>query len=281
MISQEQKPPSLNSEMRLVFARAGERTVIKERFHEGLFHMSKHYSEEDYLLLQLVNPTAGIFANDHMKSSITLEAGAKAAIASPSSTQLYTMPENGQAYSEQQIRIENGACLEFTPQWLVPHRESSYNQKTTIHLESGANMFFVELLSPGRHAYGESMQFSKMNLDFKLFLDDQIIALERLHLKSENDRKMWNIPKWESTYWANIWIAGSDFTDKQDELESVNSIFSEAKEELIIGCSRIHNGIDTIRIATSNTIAMKKAIGKIRQEFLRYLPLLKHNRINI
>jgi urease accessory protein len=147
-------------------ARAGGRTAVGGQAFRAPFHVSKPYWDEDTrtLLVQVVNPTAGILAGDRLEASVEVAAGAAVLLTTPSASRVFKMRDGG-ATSEQRFTVESGGWLEVLPEPLVPHRGSVFHQRTSLVVAEDGAAFYADLLLPGRVAHGEAWEWRKLVLE--------------------------------------------------------------------------------------------------------------------
>jgi urease accessory protein len=112
----------------------------------------------DMAFIYLSNPTAGIFQGDHLKVAVRLCPGARCHITTQAATRIYAMPQ-GSARQETCLVVEEGACLEYLPEPLIPYRAARFSQATEAILAPGATLVYGEIVAPGRTAYGESLAY--------------------------------------------------------------------------------------------------------------------------
>src|SRR5438105_15757029 len=74
-------------------ARADGRTVLAAQSFRAPYHLSKPYWDADArtLLVQVVNPTAGILEGDFLESDIAVEKGAALLATTPSASRVFKM----------------------------------------------------------------------------------------------------------------------------------------------------------------------------------------------
>lgn len=264
---------SLKSQLRLAFEinELGN-TRLAERYHQGLFHVGKAYSDEGFLKLQIVNPTAGLFANDVLESNLLLRENCKVSLSSPSSTQIYTMGDGGRAVSEQNIIIEDRAFLELNARWIVPHKGSSFTAKTKIEMPESAGMFYADMLSPGRNAFGESMAFRDLRLSFQLSIGGKKVSQEKIELMNEQEKIAWIPKNWETVYLATLWIVSPDLPKGIKEVEEIEASFPEMKKTFI-GATRLDRNITVVRIISESVISVHRHINNVREIFKKHILL--------
>jgi len=115
---------TLSGHLRLqAAARPDGRTVLAAQSFRAPYHLSKPYWDADVgaLLVQVVNPTAGILEGDSLTSDITVERNAALLVTTPSASRVFKM-KNGSAECRQDFKVAKGGWLEVLPEPLVPHR---------------------------------------------------------------------------------------------------------------------------------------------------------------
>lgn len=160
--------------------RAHGRTVLAAQSFRAPYHLSKPYwdPETRTLIAQVVNPTAGILSGDQLASAITVDAGAALLVTTPSASRVFKMTD-GTATCRQEFHVAAGAWLEVLPEPLVPHRGCSYRQTTTVDIAPGGELFFTDLLLPGRVAHGETWAWTRLCLETTVRLGGELILRER------------------------------------------------------------------------------------------------------
>lgn len=161
--------------------------MLAEQAFRAPFHLSKPYwdVETGVLLVQVVNPTAGILAGDRLESDIAVDAGAALCVTTPSASRVFKM-NDGVAESRQRFRVAAGGWLEVMPEPLVPHRGSVYRQVTSVEVERGGALFFVDQLVPGRVAHGETWGWKRLQLELEVRSGGERVLRERFDQSGED-----------------------------------------------------------------------------------------------
>lgn len=162
-------------------ARADGRTVLAAQSFRAPYHLSKPYWDHDagVLLVQVVNPTAGILSGDRLESAITVQTGAALLVTAPSASRVFRM-RDGDAACRQHFVVADGGWLEVMPEPLVPHHGSRYHQATDVEVAEGGVLFFVDQLMPGRIGHGESWGWDRLRLELTVWAGGQLVLRERL-----------------------------------------------------------------------------------------------------
>ena len=162
------------------------RSFISRQSFRAPFHLSKPYRDEHALIVQIVNPTAGVLAGDVLTSRVEVQSGARLLLTTPSANRIHAMP-SGSASMEQHFAVANGAWLEVMPELFIPQSQCRYRQRTTVEVEREGELFFVETLAPGRVARGEVFEFSQIEWEFELRFAGDLIARERFALRPSDE----------------------------------------------------------------------------------------------
>ena len=166
-------------------------TALAAQAFRAPFHLSKPYWDADTrtLLVQVVNPTAGILSGDRLESSVTVDPGAAVLLTTPSASRVFRM-RLGEARSLQIFRVSAGAWLEVLPEPLVPHRGCVFRQRTVLAVEPGGAAFYADLLFPGRIAHCETWGWERLVLELEVVHGGQLLLRERLDQSAEHLRAL-------------------------------------------------------------------------------------------
>lgn len=254
-------------------ARENGRTALVEQSFRAPFHLSKPYWDEDAqaLLVQVVNPTAGILAGDRLDSTIAVDAGARLLVTTPSASRVFTM-RAGQAECHQQFRVDAGGWLEVSPEPLVPHRGSIYRQCTTIDVARGAGLFFVDQLMPGRVGHGEAWSWTQLRLELDVRLDGELVLRERFAHGGPDLLKLAECngagPK---ACFANAVLLGDGSTESpwRSALDALHGAGTW------VGVSALRKTGWSIKVIASDAVAMRSTLREIRSILAAHFPALR------
>ena len=152
-----------NLEIKLKCNRLG-KTVVTHQYTtypwrlSGVFRLDAAESQRAYLYITSTSP--GLLAGDNLGLSLLLEAGASLYLTDRDATKVHAMPIAGtKATVESKIEVATGASLEFVPEPIILFADAALEQTTRIQLHEGAELFWSEIVLPGRLARGECYQF--------------------------------------------------------------------------------------------------------------------------
>jgi len=243
---------------------AAGRTVLIHRHASGGFHLSKPYWDGRALLVQWINPTAGIFSGDHLESEVIVEPGAALLLTTPSATRIHTRPRPGQppGVQVQRFYVMQDAVLEVQPELLIPQRHSAFVQKTVIELEAGASLYFAELLAPGRVAHGESLCFDSLDLRVVVKMEGRRVVQERLLAGGET--AFWKLQdaRGQANFTATFYLR---LPGREKELlQNVRQLVQETNA-VTAGATLLNEGLVLIRATAPAALELRELNHALRR----------------
>ena len=239
------------------------RTVLAAQSFRAPFHLSKPYWDADagVLIVQVVNPTAGILAGDKLESAIAVEPGAALLVTTPSASRIFQM-EGGSAESRQHFTVAAGGWLEVAPEPLVPHRGSRFRQMTTIDVAPGGALFFVDQLQPGRVAHNdEAWLWDRLSLELTVRLGGELILRERLDQTGEELKALAALAgSGPAACFANaILMADEAGGDWREELKALH------RDGVWVGISALRRGGWSLRLVAPDSVRLRQGLRDVRR----------------
>jgi urease accessory protein len=245
-------------------SRADGRTVLSAQSFRAPFHLSKPYWDSDArsLLVQIVNPTAGILAGDRLESEVAVAAGAAVTLTTPSASRVFQM-RSGEATSSQRFTVAPGSWLEVIPEPLVPHRGSRFRQITTIEAEAGSSLFYVDQLMPGRLGHNEAWAWESLRLETIVRLDGELILRERMDMSGADMKHLADFGQSGATAcFANaILIAPETHPQNPAWLSRLRSLHGK---NLQLGISALRKGGWSLKCVATDPIALREGLRQVR-----------------
>ncbi|HET7535164.1 MAG TPA: urease accessory protein UreD [Candidatus Didemnitutus sp.] len=264
--------PELSGHLRLTAAVNGHgQTALAMQSFRAPFHLSKPYWDVDasVLIAQVVNPTAGILAGDRLQSDIAVGEGATLLVTTPSASRVFQM-NGGAAESQQHFAVGRGGWLEVTPEPLVPHRGSRYRQVTTIEVEPGGAMFFVDQLQPGRVGHDEAWQWDRLCLELDVRCGGDLVLRERLDQSGEELRALAELAgSGPAACFANAVLIGTTTSDAWiAELKLLH------RDGLWVGVSALRAGGWSLRLVAPDSVRLRQGLKDARRILATQFPRL-------
>lgn len=158
------------------------RTFLSGQSFRAPLHLSKPHTDEGTLVVNVVNPTAGLFDGDDVKMQVAVEAGARVVLTTPGAGRVFRARRGEPAVVRQEIRVASGGFAEYFPELFIPHAGARYHQQTTLRVEPGGQLLFCEWLAPGRVARGEHFAYEELLWDTDVWHGAALAARERYRL---------------------------------------------------------------------------------------------------
>jgi len=254
-------------------ARADGRTVLAGQSFRAPYHVSKPYWDGDArtLLVQVVNPTAGILAGDKLESEISVSGGASLLVTAPSASRLFQM-QGGSANCRQRFAVSKHGWLEVMPEPLVPHRGCRYRQVTSVEIESGGELFFADLLMPGRVGHGEAWEWEQLCLEIDVRLDGELVLRERLHQSGGELRAVAEFSgSGAGACFANAVLIGEERPDDDHWKQPLIALHGDG---LRLGLSRLRKGGWSLKLVAPDGIRLRQGLRDARRILALRFPRL-------
>jgi urease accessory protein len=253
--------------------RADGRTTLAGQSFRAPYHVSKPYwdTEARALLVQVVNPTAGILAGDRLESEIRAEGDAALLVTTPSASRVFKM-KTGTAECRQHFTVAAAAWLEVMPEPLVPHRGCAYRQVTHIDVQPGGELFFADLLFPGRVAHGEAWEWKSLCLETEVRLGGELILRERF-AQTGADLCAWAklAGSGPETCFGNAILIGAENHSDATWISNVRALH---REELWVGVSSLRRGGWSIKLVARDGLGLRQGLREVRQALATRFPRL-------
>ena len=166
------------AELALEFERAGERTVLAKRRHDGPLVVQKPlYPEgEEVCHCIVVHPPGGIAGGDDLTISASVAQGAAALLTTPGAAKWY---RSAGPWAGQRIFFEVAGTLEWVPQETIVYNGALARMQAEIRLSGDARYLGWEILCLGRTGSGERYQAGRSAAATRLWRDGRLIWNER------------------------------------------------------------------------------------------------------
>lgn len=168
------------AELHLGFARAGERTVLRENRHRGPLRVQKALYPEGESVCQaiLLHPPSGIAGGDQLRISAEIGAGAHAQLTTPGAGKWYRS-SGADATQSIDFTVAAGAILEWLPQETIVFAGAQARMATRVRLAADARYLGWDILCLGRAAAGERFEHGRLDLDYRIERDQKPLWIER------------------------------------------------------------------------------------------------------
>ena len=161
-------------------------TRLRHQSFRPPVHLSKPHHDAGVLVVNMINPTAGLLEGDRLRLDVRVETGARLLLTSPSANRVHQMTI-GHAEVTGRFQVSAGGSLDWWPELLIPQAGANYRQKITLEVEPGGELFFFESVAPGRTAMKEVFAYRELRWATDLLVGGRLLARERYCLRPDDD----------------------------------------------------------------------------------------------
>jgi urease accessory protein len=237
------------------------RTFLRKQSFRAPIHLSKPHWDGNYLIINVVNPTAGLFAGDHVEVTVRVCAGARAVLTTPSATRVFRAKHSMQRTEIVQIIVvENGGRLDVCPDMLIAHGGARYSQASRIEVHAGGELFFTEMLAPGRTASGETFAYEQLEFSTDLIVGSRLVVREKYCLDASSQGLESLRRRFPNAYYASSLVVSRAARAEllQREIAGLNGA------SLLAGGSRPADDVYIIKLVATDSMSLRKAMSKVR-----------------
>lgn len=238
------------------------RSFIRSQSFSAPIHLSKPHEDEGVLVVNVVNPTAGLLSGDRIDCRVRVESGGRLLVTTPSASRAHCTPE-GHAALVQEFEVEAGGWLDVWPELFIPQGGARYRQRTTLRVEEGGEALFFETLAPGRVAMGEVFAFTALDWETEVFLGGELIARERYRLSPESESVRALQAQFATGYYASCFVVSPALGVESACWAAIHGLHDA---EAWVGCSPLRRGGWVVKVVASGSVVLRRKLGAIRRE---------------
>ncbi len=194
--------------LRFEYDAARRTAVLQASSQEPPLKVVRAFSLEDgSALIHLHNVSGGLLGGDQLRMMLEIGESAHVQVTTTGATRIYrSRPDARPATQRIDVRVRQNACLEYLPDPIIPFADSRFAQHTRIRLDSGAGLFWWEVLAPGREACGELFAYDAFEMKTSILALDNPIAIERVRVEPKTYPISSPARLGKHRYWATFYI---------------------------------------------------------------------------
>ena len=255
---------------------AARRTFLAKQAFRAPVHLSKPHWDGNHLIVNVVNPTAGLFDGDRVEMSVRVGQGASTVLTSPSAARVFRARDSiSKAQVSQSFVVEGGGRLDVFPEMLIPHAGARYMQSTRIEVETGGELLFTEVIAPGRTASGEAFDYDQLEFDLDLVVAGELVVREHYRLAPRAGGVEAIRRNFPNAYCASAFIVSRRAVD--DSLQ--RAVGALRTTRVLAGASHPTKEVCAIKLVAADSLSARAAVAEIRALGYSYLgwpePLLR------
>lgn len=243
-------------------ADAAGRSYLRSQSFCAPLHLSKPHEDSGVLVVNVVNPTAGLLSGDRIDLRARVERGARLLVTAPSASRAHCMP-TGHAELVQDFVVESGAWLEIWPELFIPQGGARYRQRTALRVEEGGEALFFETLAPGRVAMGEAFAFAELEWETDILLGGEPIARERYSLTPDGAGVAALRGQFPTGYYASCFAISPRLAADAPCWPAIHALH---EPEAWVGCSALRRGGFVVKIVAAGSVLLRRKLAAVRRE---------------
>ena len=234
-------------------------TYLSHQSFRAPLHLSKPHLDAGALVVNIVNPTAGLFDGDEVQLEVTAETGAHVVLTTPSACRVFRSRSGKPASLHQRFTVAKGGFLEFYPEAFIPHAGARYRQRTELRVAKGGTLLYFDWLSPGRSASGESFRYQELLWELDAWGDEHLVARERYRLRPEDDSLEALLRMGpEAHYLSAFCLTDLDLSAGLDALDALTS------PESYLGHGPLQSGGYVVKALCRDSLSARRTITQLR-----------------
>jgi urease accessory protein len=128
------------------------------------------------------NPSGGLFEGDHHVISLTARSGALVHLTTQAASKVYRA-DSGGARQRVELEVAAAAFAEYVVDPLIPHAKARLEQEVVANVESGGALIVAETVAPGRVAFGEAFEYTRLSLATRISCDGEEAGVDSVVLE--------------------------------------------------------------------------------------------------
>lgn len=245
-------------------------SFLREQSFRAPMHISKPFRDDrsGMLVVNAINPTAGLFAGDEIACTVRVESGARLLLASPSASRAHRSRRgeagDGAARVRQEFSVESGGFFEVLPELLIPQAGARYAQRTHVSVAAGGAAILCEMLAPGRVASGESFAFEELDWETEVWHADGLVVREKYRLSpADGSLAALRTAAFPAAYYASFFAIGECFASVTAD-DACAKICGLHDDTAWIGAGRLVSGGCVVKVLTADSLALRRALREVR-----------------
>jgi urease accessory protein len=179
---------SWNGELELEFVKKNKQSLLIRSYAIAPWKIQRSlYPEgEEVCHCVLLHTAGGLVGGDRLSAKIHLQPYTQALLTTATASKIYRST-GAESLQNIDIRIDEGASLEWFPQETIAFAESQYRQTTRIELAPSATLTMWEIVRFGRTAMGEKFIDGNWRSHTEVWRDQMPLWIDRQYLHGNSE----------------------------------------------------------------------------------------------
>ena len=163
----------------------------------------------------IMESSGGMVAGDRNDITVKIAPDSRVRLTQQSALKIYPSHTGDTCFYKIDVDMGARARLEWMPEVIIPFVDAKFQVDTTLRVASDSTILWGEIIAPGREKRGEIFDYESFRSNFKIFVEDELIAFDSLHF-SPKDVELGGIGVLEGAmYVGSIWLVAPN-TDEVD-----------------------------------------------------------------
>lgn len=228
------------------------KSISKNIYHQGGIKVQRpiYLDGGKTPCFYLLNPHGAFLDSDIYVMNIKLQEESRLTLTTQGATIIYKTPKK-QAYQEATFHLAKDSYLEYLPGAIIGYKNASFFQKNEFHLEKGATLLYLEVITSGWSPEGEPFTFTSLRLQSEIYIDEELVVYD--HIKLAPGEQDFNVLGYMEGYshLGTLMVISEEVED--DLINRVYELLLEEEYDVQIGISRLSVPGFTIRILGNMT----------------------------
>lgn len=154
----------------------------------------------------IMESSGGMVAGDRNDITVKLATDSKVRLTQQSALKIYPSYTGETCFYKIDVEMGARSRLEWMPEVIIPFVDAKFQVDTTLRVANDATILWGEILAPGREKRGEVFNYESFRSNFKIFVEDELIAFDSLHF-SPREVNLGSVGVLEGAmYIGSIWL---------------------------------------------------------------------------
>lgn len=197
-----------NGKLDLEFELRRGRTRMPHVFQQPPLKASRELYEgkDPTVTVYLMESSGGMVSGDRNDITLKLAPESKVRLIQQSALKIYPSHTKETCFQKIDVSVDEQARLEWMPEVIIPFVDAKFQVDTTLRVKGSSTVLWGEIIAPGREKRGEIYDYESFRSNFKVYVDETLIAFDSLHF-SPKDTDLRRVGVLEDAmYIGSVWL---------------------------------------------------------------------------
>lgn len=228
------------------------KSIAKRIYHKGGIKLQRpiYLDGGNTPCFYLLNPHGAFFDGDLYHMKIRVRENARLTLTTQGASKVHRVEEK-EAYQETEIYLDKNSYFEYLPDSFIAFKDSKYHQNTKIYLQKGANLLYLEILTPGWSPDQKPFTYNQLRFKSEIYLEEELVVYD--HIKFEPGNQKMEVMGFMENYshLGTFMVIGEQVTEEL--IKEIHQLISKSKHDISFGISELIIPGFTVRIKANMT----------------------------